>query len=131
MGVPPKQAAGDHLALATLCGALLVSVPAQAASTGDDAMWGVVADGLFESPASDADGPAGRLALRLCAFALDRHPELASALYRIRASRKSHGLTMQMLNFVQSASSANDDNDEWAEDDESSLAYLQRCLESS
>mmetsp|Transcript_67470 Transcript_67470/g.161892 ORF Transcript_67470/g.161892 Transcript_67470/m.161892 type:complete len:764 (+) Transcript_67470:55-2346(+) len=144
----------ERFTLATLCGALLVSVPeeavhAQAGNGFPETLWSTVAEALMSRFKDDVRPPretekdieeasTWRLTLRLCGFALDRHSSLRWALSCTAADR-SEALDMDPASWHRvlevSAGGSHDAPDgedivvdEWRKVDEEAVARVTKFL---
>lgn len=130
-----EAARGERWDLATLCGALLTSVPEEAvcaAFVEAPAVWAAVAAGLLAGPPSEEDAATWRLALRLCGFALDRHTALAGAL---AAEAARIGDPARLVAFVRHtprhhAVEDEAEPDEWRFADEGAATEVRNFLQS-
>lgn len=113
--------------LGSLCGALLVSVPAEAVQAFPAVVqsaagaWAAVAEALLGELAIEA--ATWRLSVRLAGFALDRHCGLAEALARLAVQRPSAHLTPPL-----GLAPGVDEDDEWAPADEAAMRAVSDYL---
>jgi hypothetical protein len=123
----------DRSLLGLVCGSLLTSVPDAALVEfhAEHDMWRCVAEFVLgpssvEIPAEAAAGV--RLALRLCGFALDRHPNLAHALVAAAAALQRAG-----KKWLPKAlrSSGDDETDEWKVVDDMAIARVRNFLKAA